>query len=496
MDKTASPARVSAPQRDVLPLQLVVGVMLAFKLSFDLTVHPVGDEAYYWLWGQKPDFSYFDHPPLNAWLQGLVAAVFGWHVLTLRLLTWVSLLGTMAIFRVWAKRLGGAQWNPMFWAMSAIYICSPVIFAMSTLAFNDHLMIFLSIAAAHFMLDFASQSTGHQPPQYRSLYAAGVMLGLAGLAKYDAIFMAIGFAMLILLQPRLRAILRTRHPYLAALACVAVQAPVFYWNFANGFASYRYNLDNRLDTTGVFRTWSWSNSADFLGTAVLAFSPFLIVAAVRAMRAPKRELFANNLLQLALMVFAASTLFMLALSHVTYVLFYWNIVGYLLLYPALANSAGRWTLVGHSAFGILIAATITFNYAVVPIANLTGGSDWESEVLYGWDETAEAARAIIREHPGTIVGATRYTLASQLGFALGTADVVSLSKRADQFKFWFDPQASRGREAIILADASNPIDYVRTQFANVTSVRILPVYRFGILLNTFTIYDCKDYRPT
>jgi hypothetical protein len=54
MDKTASPARVSAPQRDVLPLQLVVGVMLAFKLSFDLTVHPVGDEAY--SGGKNPTF--------------------------------------------------------------------------------------------------------------------------------------------------------------------------------------------------------------------------------------------------------------------------------------------------------------------------------------------------------------------------------------------------------------------------------------------------------
>jgi hypothetical protein len=29
------------------------------------TMNPIGDEAYYWLWGQHMALSYFDHPPLR-----------------------------------------------------------------------------------------------------------------------------------------------------------------------------------------------------------------------------------------------------------------------------------------------------------------------------------------------------------------------------------------------------------------------------------------------
>ena len=335
--------------------------------------------------------------------------------------------------------------------------------------------MFLCIVSAHFFLDFAVRLSDGEAPRYRSFYAAAVALGLAGLAKYDAIFMAVGLFGLVLLRPRLRALLRTPHPYLAMAICVAIQTPVFYWNFSNGFASYRYNLNSRLDTTGLFSLPTWSGSADFLATGIAVFSPFLIVAAVRAFRAPMRDPFSDALRQLALLVFAASTLAMLALCQVTYVLFYWNIVGYLLLYPAIVGFAGRRTLIGHSVFGLMMAALITFNGSVAPLASLVGRSDWESSVIYGWDDVAAAAKEALKEHPDALIGATRYTLASQLGFALGSADVVSFSTRVDQFKLWFDPQAHSGRNAIVMADASNPIDYVKTQFGSVTVIRTLPV---------------------
>ncbi len=43
------------------------------------------DEAYYWMWGQHPALSYYDHPPLNAWLLGLSSIVLGWNTVALRL---------------------------------------------------------------------------------------------------------------------------------------------------------------------------------------------------------------------------------------------------------------------------------------------------------------------------------------------------------------------------------------------------------------------------
>src|SRR3982751_342128 len=101
-----TPARARRGVRsEIVALQLVVAIFLALRLYFDLNADLFGDEAYYWMWGQHLSWSYFDHPPLHAWLLALVSVVAGWHPLSVRLLTWLTLAGVFVIFRDWAKRL-------------------------------------------------------------------------------------------------------------------------------------------------------------------------------------------------------------------------------------------------------------------------------------------------------------------------------------------------------------------------------------------------------
>ncbi len=59
-------------------------LLLAIKVYFMLVAPPIGDEAYYWMWGQKLDWSYLDHPPLHAWLLRL-SSLLGWNLFSLRL---------------------------------------------------------------------------------------------------------------------------------------------------------------------------------------------------------------------------------------------------------------------------------------------------------------------------------------------------------------------------------------------------------------------------
>ena len=54
-----------------------------------LTAFPNPDEAYYWLWGQHLDWSYYDHPPFHAWVQGVFSRL-GHSPFVLRLPTIVS----------------------------------------------------------------------------------------------------------------------------------------------------------------------------------------------------------------------------------------------------------------------------------------------------------------------------------------------------------------------------------------------------------------------
>jgi 4-amino-4-deoxy-L-arabinose transferase-like glycosyltransferase len=49
-------------------LSIFLLLLIVLRYIFWLFAPPNPDEAYYWLWGQHLDFSYYDHPPLQAWL--------------------------------------------------------------------------------------------------------------------------------------------------------------------------------------------------------------------------------------------------------------------------------------------------------------------------------------------------------------------------------------------------------------------------------------------
>ena len=50
---------------------LILAVALA-NIAYNATLPLHYDEAYYWVWTQRLDFSYFDHPPMIAWLLWIV----------------------------------------------------------------------------------------------------------------------------------------------------------------------------------------------------------------------------------------------------------------------------------------------------------------------------------------------------------------------------------------------------------------------------------------
>jgi 4-amino-4-deoxy-L-arabinose transferase-like glycosyltransferase len=154
MSDAARPA--TKPVRwNIVLLQLVFLYLLALKFWFGLAVTPMGDEAYYWMWGQHLSWSYFDHPPLDGWLQGLVALVLPWSNFSVRALTWLSFGGTLWIVWLWSGRLAPAARSDWFWHAAVIYLTIPVIALMSTLAVHDHLLLFFVAASLYAFHGFA-----------------------------------------------------------------------------------------------------------------------------------------------------------------------------------------------------------------------------------------------------------------------------------------------------------------------------------------------------
>ena len=497
----SSEVTVTAQRRrfrgEIVALQVIVVIFLLLRVYFDLNADLFGDEAYYWMWGQHLSWSYFDHPPLHAWLLGLVSLVAGWHPLSVRLLTWLTLAGVFVIFRDWAKRLAPDDTDLWFWRSAAIYLSSPLFFGMTMIAYHDHLLVFLSLLAIHCFVLFTDKYETGQRRALLWLYLAAVALGLAMLSKYNGVFVGLGFLAAFLLRPGLRPLLRTPHPWLAALLALIMQAPVVWWNLTEGLASFQYHLSDRWG--GHAGQLNWSSPPIFLGLAALIWSPFLIWPLIRMLRGKPASDFEDRARALVMPNFAIATaiLFVIALPLGAY--FYWDIVAFIGLMPLIQRYTGKWLAYVHYAFGLLCAGLIVANFALTPVAPaLIGLIDRGSSINYGWGEIAGHVQLAEAGNPTDMVGATRYSTTSQLGFALGISDAVKLSAEHSQYDYWQDGLPMAGKSAIILTDegdGSGVINWLGGHFTNLTQVDSFDIVRFGKPIYHWRLFRGESFQP-
>ena len=81
-------------------------LFILFNLFYNMTLPLHFDEAYYWLWSLHPAASYFDHPPLVAWLLWLVRP-FGQSETVIRLVPLLCLsLSGLLLYRLARRAFG------------------------------------------------------------------------------------------------------------------------------------------------------------------------------------------------------------------------------------------------------------------------------------------------------------------------------------------------------------------------------------------------------
>ena len=78
-------------------------ILLLIKALFIFFSGPLPDEAYYWLWSKKLAFSYYDHPPLSMWLQGLISNFIPSKQIQIRIVPLISFVAILAINIHWMK---------------------------------------------------------------------------------------------------------------------------------------------------------------------------------------------------------------------------------------------------------------------------------------------------------------------------------------------------------------------------------------------------------
>lgn len=485
------------------PFLIVLIAFIGLRLIFWLTCFPNPDEAYYWLWGQHLDWSYYDHPPLQAWVQGIFTGIFGRSNLVLRL---PNLLSNLAFFYIYYQimiYLYGKESNQQFWLVVLLILASPLYFLFLALAWHDHLLITFSLLAMYWLITFLDGYIADGKGKSWRLYATAGAIALASLCKYNAFFVPIGFLAALIADSRLRPLLRDRRLYIASAIALTAFIPILIWNISNDWQSFRYYLNRSVNSGGL--SLKFSPFLNFVLFSILMVSPLQVWGFYRSLKQPVLPIRNETTYRaIALWIFLVSTVALIIISLLSAALYYWNITAYLLLFPLLPavwnqklldqNARQKFvlgdrTFLATQFYGFLFASLLIVHYCIIPISAFASQTeDPDSRMLFGWDRVATVVKqqAIDLDQPLFIT--TDYRSASALAYQLNARTVIAISDRVDQFDFWDFTQQLQGKQAVILSDDWHPLlPELRTQLTNISAPIVVPVDRFGVWIKNYYV---------
>jgi 4-amino-4-deoxy-L-arabinose transferase-like glycosyltransferase len=476
------------------PLIFLSILLICIRLVFTGIMGLMPQDAYYDFYAQHLDFSYYDHPPMIAYLLRIFTSLFGKKVFVLKLAdTTVTLLTLVSFFQLAKKFLSGHK------AIQAVVLLLStfMISILSLISTPDvPLMLCWTIS-----LNFLHEALFRKKNIY--WIWAGIFTGLSFDSKYTAVFLIFGLIGFLLLSKPYRKFLISRW-FIAYLICFAITIlPVVWWNVQNGFASFKFQSQGRVQEGIHIDIRGFAGVVGHQSAILLPILFFSLVYFIyrfckkygfRITRIPADHLFLLCFfIPLFVGFFCLSFIYWVKLnwmmpayiSGIIWVSRYWN------------KKWLRYQLMFSVALHLLLAVEILFY--IFPIRS--------DDTWYGWPELAEKVEAVQKQHPDAFIfSADDYKTSAVLNFYLNqmvySKNIVG--ERALQFDFiGTDLHALNGRNAIFVDsnprfhDLENehkdlPAAY-NTWFDQIVPLDPILIEKNGIVVRKFSVFFCRNY---
>ena len=258
-----------------IPLLFLLG-LLANGFAW-LTLGALPDEAYYWVWSQRLQWGYFDHPPLVAWMIRLSTELLGDGIVAIRLpavLTWLAscTLAYLFAWRIYRRHLAGAlallAWSSLPIVQAGFHVITP-----------DTPMVLFGWFA--YYLSWQAVRQGSR----RLWILAGLCVGLALVGKYPAILLPLVVFLALVTSREGRRELAGSGPWLAALVALLLFLPVVWWNYRHDWISFAFQLGHGIQSR---ISEPWQMFTLFLGGQMGVVMPWTFLAMAYASLRPAR----------------------------------------------------------------------------------------------------------------------------------------------------------------------------------------------------------------
>ncbi len=227
------PRSRSGPGLIVVICFLLIGIRIIFICIMGI----MPQDAYYDFYAQHIDLSYYDHPPLIAYVLRLFTTLFGRKVVVLKLAdSFITLITIIAFYKLAGKFLSGNK----AWMATAILISTLMVSILSLISTPDVPLMLCWAVSLNFL--------------YEAIWKrkkicwvwSGIFTGLSFDSKYTALFLIIGLVGFLLLNKSYRNLIISGWFLLYLISFAITILPVVIWNARNGFASFKFQSEGRV----------------------------------------------------------------------------------------------------------------------------------------------------------------------------------------------------------------------------------------------------------
>ncbi len=354
-------------------------VIFIVKLLLSYLLPISADEAYYWVWSQRLQLSYYDHPPFVSWLFTVANLLHLPGTLVRIPAVIISQLTLFVAILIFQKKTHKNS------NLSLILLFSIPLFSLGSVIVTPDLpVIFFWLISIYFWERFEELSN------WQTSVYFGLSLGLGFTSKYHIILFLPGFFIYLALNKKLRFLLNRKF-LLIIISGIIGCLPVIIWNLQNNFASFAFQLAHGLAKSNKQINYV----VPYVISQILILSPILIIFFYKKWTKIKSELlFWTGVFPI---------IFFFLTSFRTGVEGNWPTVGYLGLYLLyiIYNETIKPMVYYFMTLSLIIAGAMYFN-----IGN-------SSEKLKELNVIQEIAPQIRQYQP---LYASKYQLASQLWF--------------------------------------------------------------------------------
>jgi undecaprenyl-diphosphatase len=478
------------------------------------------DEAHYFTYTKYLSLSYFDHPPMIAYLIKASNFIFPNIEFAVRFPTVLIFFLSSWIFFICAKKLYNEK--TAFVGALLLNVLPVFSFLGAVVAVPD------SPLALFWLLSLLAFIKIIETSKSKFWYLFSIFVGFAMLSKYNAILLPASAALFLILSKNHRFWFAKKEPYLAVFISFIMFLPVIFWNIQNNWASFGFQLNHGFGSS--IPKFSFDLLAKVLGAQAVYISPLLfLLFMISISLCLKDALKKKNMSSLLILCFSIPTLLLFNfIATFNEILPHWPIMGYLVLSIYVAHitlkfwdikwfkiySSLSWGL----ALFMIIIATLHILYGIVPIKkflpqeqieNIKRGISEAERIditneVYGWQDVGNEIKKILNSYPKNnkpFIFTYKSYLASQLQYCVPELRVFCISDGANAYDFWQkDLKNFKNRDALFICNDfffANPQDrYGNKAFSSYEEIKRLPIYRNGVKIKNFFFSICKSFNPS